>query len=264
MKSFLVWILFLLLLIACRNKKMQNTREQNQNWQTVHLIRDTLDVKIPIEGKLLAWKKVDILSPVKARLVSLLVEQGDHVKSGDLILSLWPLDRKNNYSTIDIHTPLTGNVRSVYFAINDTIAAGKPVLTIENRKNLILKTTLSKTEMLYVEPNLNVMLFYGNRKIKGAVWEVDKKTQQVTVVVPNQQLHIKHDLYVKGYIDLGEIAGTFLPVHNFSFSDSIKARFNKDTLLTLRKAGVAQDSLILLYPDLPDTNTIQIKKILTL
>ena len=263
MKSFVFGLAFLILLLGCRNKDSAN-RQKTQSWQTVSVIRDTLKVTIPIQGKLIAWKKVDILNPVPSRLVSLLVEKGDLVKSGDLILSIWPLKPHNNFSTIDITAPLSGVVRSIYFALNDTMPANKPILTIENRDNLILKTTLSQGELAYVKPDLNVILSHHGKKIKGAVWQVDKKSQRITIVVPNQQNPIKQDLYVKGFIDLGKMQGAFLPVRFFGFADSLKAKIKTDSIITIRKAGYARDSLILIDQNLPGEGKIEIKKILTL
>lgn len=263
MKSFLIWFVFLLLLFGCRNKD-SSKGQGNQTWQAVTVIRDTLRVTIPVNGKLVAWKKINILNTVQARLVALLVEKGDPVKTGDLILSLWPVNQKSNFSIIDIISPMTGVVRRIYFALNDTIPPNKPILSIENRVNLILKTTLSQGELVYVKPDLNVILVHHGKKIKGAVWEVDKKSQQITIVVPNQQNPIDQDLYVTGFIDLGKMPGVFLPARVFGYSDSLKARLDKDSVLTIQKAGYVQDSLILIYPNLSNADKIQIKKILTL
>ncbi len=264
MKSFLVAISILMLFYACGDQKNSNkTLQKLTRWQTATLIHDTLQVSIPVEGKLVAWKKVDITSPVKARLVSLLVEADDRVTRGDLILSLWPIDPGNNFSTIDIHAPLSGIVRAVYFTFKDTISAGQPIITIENRENLILQTSLSYGAFAFVKPNLNVALKYRNNIIKGAVWQVDKKLQQVTIVVPNQQLHLKQDIYVTGYIDLGRVSGSFLPVTFFDLTDSVKVRFG-DKQITLQKVGSYKDSLTLVYPDLPTTAQVRVKKILTL
>ncbi len=265
MKSFFWGLLFVLIVFACRDKDSGPKGGQSTgHWQKAVVWHDTLDVRIPIEGKLIAWKRVDVLSPLKARLVSLLVEPGDRVHSGDLILSLWPLQAQGNFSTVDLHAPLNGVVRRVYHLLNDTIPKNKPILTIENRENLILKTTLSRAQMGYVKPDLNAVLHYGQEKIKGAVWKVDKSKQQVTIVVPNQQLGLSDDRYVDGYIDLGKQAGSFLARRYFGPVDSLKVRTSRDSLFTVQKIGIAADSLILLYPDLREFKAIEVKKILTL
>ncbi len=261
MKSFFIVMAFLVSMLSCTTKE---SNKNSQLWQKASLVHDTLKVHIAIHGRLVAWKKVDILSPRRARLVSLLVEGGDRVSAGDLILSLWPIDRRNNFATLDIHAPLNGIVRKVYWNVNDTIPGNKPILTIENRENLIVRTSLSKAQLAFVRPDLNVVLRYGKKRIKGAVWKVDKQTQQIIVVVPNQQLGIREDYFVSGYIDLGRRPGTFLPRQYLGWADSAKVRVADDSILTIHRVGTADDSLIFIYPDLPEFNQIALKKILTL
>ncbi len=262
MTRLLPFILLVALLWRCSSKN-ESPRDVKalSVWQTIALKHDTLDVQIPIEGKLVAWKKMEISSPQTARLVSLLVEVNDEVQRGDLLLNLWPVQpRAYGFSPIDVFSPMNGIVRRVYFTLNDTVPAGKVILELENRENLILKATLNRWQLPFIKSNANVRLSDGTITIKGAVLTIDNKNSQISVIVPNRQLKLNKDLYLQGAIELNKIDGDFLPVSVFSNRDSLKALIEGEINLTLFKVGTVGDSLALVSPSLPDLKEVQIEK----
>ncbi len=259
MRKLALIFLVIAALGACRNK--QNLSDASRtNWVNVKVRTDTLRVHIPIEGKLTAWKKVDLLSPMRVKLIALLVEKGEPVRQGDLLMSLWPVGQGSGYSPISLYSPLKGTVAAIYFHLNDTVPPQKVLMTIENRENLILKSTVGPGALFFIQRNQNVILHFGEQKIKGAVLDVDKKSSQITVVVPNGRNRLKRDVYVYGYVDVGEVAGSFLPIRVFAGADSLSARTGSQEKLTLFKAGQVGDSLAIFYPQLPNIRQLQVKK----
>ncbi len=259
MRNLALIFLVIAALAACRNK--QNLSDASRtHWVTVKVRTDTLRVHIPIEGKLTAWKKVDLLSPMQVKLIALLVEKGEAVRQGDLLMSLWPVGQNSNYSPLNLYSPLKGNVGAVYFHLNDTVPPQKVLMTIENRDNLILKSTVSFGALFFIQRNQNVVLHFGEKKIKGAVLDVDKKSGQITVIVPNGKSRLSRDVYVYGYVDVGKVAGSFLPARLFAGTDSLKARSGTNAMFTLFKAGRVGDSLVIFYPLLPNIQELQVKK----
>ena len=262
MKKFLFYTLIATLLWYCQ--KNDSPDKQNKKnfalWQKTEIIKDTLSVDIPIEGKLLAWRKMDLIAPLTARVVSLLVETRDRVQKEDLLLHLWPLSRYQGYTPVEIFSPMNGIVADLYVGLNDTIKQGEILLSLENRDNLTMRAKINKWQAPFIKRNANVTLFHENLKIKGAVLDVDNKDYWVTVIVPNQQLKLEEDVFVNGYIHLQNIRGNFLPADYFGQNDSILVELDEETSLNLFKVGLAGDSLILFTPSLPDINEIQIKK----
>lgn len=262
MRKFFFGFLLLLVLLNCqREKKEETTSNHSLNlWQKTDLIKDTLNVDIPIEGKLMAWRKIDLISPITARVISLLVEKKSHVKKGDLLLHLWPLENNAGYTPLELFSPMDGIVAELYISLNDTIKRGEVLLTLENRNNLTLRAKINSWQAPFIKRNTNVTLFYDTLKIKGAVLDVDKKDYWITVVVPNQQLKLETDLFVNGFVHLKNIVGDYLPAKIWGEQDSLLAEIEEGTSLNIFKVGLVGDSLVLISPSLPDINEIQIKK----
>ncbi|NOX87410.1 MAG: HlyD family efflux transporter periplasmic adaptor subunit [Calditrichaeota bacterium] len=254
--------LLVLFLISCQqqDKTDAGSKKAGALWESYILIKNSFPVDIPIEGKLVAWQKMDLSASRRSRLISLLVEKGDEVRKGDFLLSLWTVGKRANLTPIDFFAPLKGRISEINYQLNDTIPEGSVILTIENRENLILKAALSPGQIYYVKRNANVTLTSGDLEIKGAVLKVDKKAQQVTVIVPNQRLKLNRDLLVRGMIHLKEVKGNYLPLNVFQESDSVSARVESYIEITIYRVGVVSDSLALIFPTIPDVNQIQIKK----
>jgi len=262
MKNFFFGLLILLIAWNCqKNEKFESTANKSINlWQKFELIKDTLNVDIPIEGKLLAWRKIDLISPTFARVISLMVEKNSHVKKGDLLLHLWPLKNNYGYTPLELFSPMDGIVAELYISLNDTIKQSELLLTLENRKNLTLRAKINSWQASFIKRNANVTLFHDTLKIKGAVLEVDKKDYWITVVVPNEQLKLEEDFFVNGLVHLKNVTGDFLPANIWNGQDSLLAEIDEETSLNIFKVGLVGDSLVLISPSFPDVKEIQIKK----
>ncbi len=255
-------LIFLILILACSkdNTKKEQASKSISIWQKVELIKDTLDVKIPIEGKLMAWQKIDLISPLHGKVISLIVQPDDFVNKGDLLLHLWPLSKLNQFTPIEIFAPMNGIVTKIYIHLNDSVKKGDMLLTIENRQNLTLKAKVNSWQIPYIYRNANVILFYDSLQINGAVIDIDRNENWLTIIIPNQQLKLTKNLFVNGYVYLNHINGDFLPLHLFAQRDSVLAELGSDLTITLYEVGVVDDSLALITPSLPDVDEIQIKK----
>ncbi len=262
MKKIVLLFLAFLLFGACEQKSSSTPSPKGNFsiWQACDLIQDTLKVKIPIEGKLMAWHKLDLLAPMDAKVISLLVETNDPVKKGDLLMHLWPLKHLGNYTPSELFSPMDGIIAELYVNLADTVKQGELLLSIENRQNLTLRAKLYKWQIPFVKRNANVVLRYNDLQIKGAVIDIDSKEDWVTVIVPNQQLQLKEDLYLHGYIELPNTSGNFLPAPIFGENDSVLMAIDNETTLTVFRVGVVDDSLVFIAPSLPGIKTVQVKK----
>ncbi|MHB2150179.1 HlyD family efflux transporter periplasmic adaptor subunit [Calditrichota bacterium LG25] len=262
MRKILIFGLISFFIISCEpdSRPQQNAEKRLTVWQKFELRKDTLNVDIPVEGKLVAWHKMDLLAPIDSKVISLLVEKNESIKKGDLLLHLWPLSGYRNYTPVEIFSPMNGVIAELYVKLADTLKQGEMLLTIENRENLTMRAKLNHWQTPFVKRNANVTLTYHNMQIKGAVIDVDLENDWVTIIVPNQQLKIKEELLVNGYIQLQNIAGDFLPAAVFEQRDSLLAELESETMLTIYRVGMAGDSLAFIAPSLPDINEIQVKK----
>ena len=59
-------------------------------------------------------------------IIELLVKKGEIVKKGQLLLVI-ELDKTN----LEIESPLDGNIKEIYFSVNDNVNVGQTLVIIE-------------------------------------------------------------------------------------------------------------------------------------
>ena len=59
-------------------------------------------------------------------IIELLVKKGEMVKKGQLLLVI-ELDKTN----LEIESPLDGNIKEIYFSVNDNVNVGQTLVIIE-------------------------------------------------------------------------------------------------------------------------------------
>ena len=59
-------------------------------------------------------------------IIELLVKKGEMVKKGQLLLVI-ELDKTN----LEIESPLDGNIKEIYFSVNDNVNVGQTLVIVE-------------------------------------------------------------------------------------------------------------------------------------
>jgi hypothetical protein len=257
----IIIILFSLLLLQSCDFKEKNTSQTNMPEKydyidSVLLYHDRLNVVIPVEGELRAWQEINIMAPDTCSIISLLGEEGAGVKKGDLLISLWNLSKKREFTPFDIKAPISGIITKLYHNVNDNISAGAPIITIKNFDNLLLKIKLIPERLKLITKGQKALLNYSGQSIEGFVSRVDKNSAQVFILIANRNRKYNEGMHVAGEISCGKIEGDYILRRHFA-NDIMSIKVEDDIMLDLIKIGYS-DSLVLVYPPLPGQLFIQI------
>ncbi len=85
-----------------------------------------------IEGIRPKAKKIgDITTPIPGKIRGIKVQEGQHVKEGDVLLIIEAMKLEN-----EVHSPISGTVKKIYVKIGDDVNPQETLLVIEPDKNL--------------------------------------------------------------------------------------------------------------------------------
>ena len=214
-------------------------------------------VFIPVEGVLEPWKQIKLFLPDSARIISVLVEPGSKVKEGDLLASLWRLNRRGENTPVDLTAPISGRIEQVYFGLNQQVPAFQPVLSIVNSEHLFFRSVLKTGYADLIKRGMRVILQVNGEERKAVVKNVDLQKKSVEISIYNGDKTIPAHTFTQGRIDCGMQRGDFLESKYFFNKDSLKVQLRDSIYLTLYPAGES-DSLIQIYPPLPGQDFIRI------
>lgn len=214
-------------------------------------------VFLPVEGVLKPWKQVKLFLPDSARLISILVEPGSKVKQGDLLASLWLLNRAGENTPVDLTAPISGRIDQVGFSLNQHIPAFRPIINIINSDRLLFRGTLKPGYGELVKKGMRVNIQVSGKEQTAAVCAVNSKEKEVEISLYNKNINVLAHVYARGNIDCGLQQSDFLKARYFLGKDSLKIQLRDSIQLTLFPAGQS-DSLVRIYPPLPGQNFIRI------
>ncbi len=214
-------------------------------------------VYVPIAGVLEPWKQSKLFLPDSARLISILVEPGARVKQGDLLASLWRLDRAGENTPVDLTAPIPGRIEQVNFSLNQHIPAFQPIITIINSDRLLLRAMLKPGYVELVKKGMRVSIQVSGKEQTAVVKKVDIQKKEVEISLYRKNSGLPVHTFVRGRIDCGVQQGDFLKAKYFLRKDSLKIQLRENIRLTLFPAG-RSDSLIQIYPPLPGQDFIRI------
>ncbi len=214
-------------------------------------------VYLPVEGILEPWKQIKLFLPDSARLISVLVEPGSEVKKGDLLASLWRLNRRGENTPIDLIAPINGRIETVNFRLNQYVPAYKPVISIVNSDHLTFWVSIKPAYAGRIKKRMPVELNVNGKHHSAGVNTIDYKQLKVEISLYNKDGSLPVHSFARGRIVCGVHAGDFLDRKYFLNKDSLKIQLKDNIQLTLFPAGQA-DSLIQIYPALPGQDFIRI------
>lgn len=214
-------------------------------------------VFIPVEGVLEPWKQIKLFLPDSARLISLLAEDGARVKKGDLLASLWRLNRGVENTPVDLTAPISGRVEQVYFRLNQLVPASRPVISLINTEQLLFRYPLKPAYADWIRKGMRVTLKVRGEERRAIVKKVDLQKKRVEIGLYNGDASIPPYSFARGRINCGMQQGDFLKARYFFNEDSLKVLLRDSITLTLYPGG-ASDSLVQIYPALPGQDFIRI------
>ena len=239
----------------------QSTETEHQKTtfylDTVNVFHLRKQVFIPVKGVLEPWKQIKLSLPDSAKLISILVEPGSDIKQGDLLASLWPLNRRGENTPVDLTAPVSGRIEEVYFGLSQRIPAFRPVLSIVNTEHLVLYLKRKNRYSDLIKKGMSVTLQVLGKEYMTVVKSVDFSKKKIKISLYNKDKKIPAGVYTEGYINCGIQKGDFVEAAYFLNKDSLKIQLMDDILLTLFPEGRA-DSLIQIYPPLPGQDFISI------
>ena len=239
----------------------QSTKTEHQKTalyiDSVKVFHIRKPVFIPVKGVLEPWKQIKLFLPDSARLISVLVEPGSNVKQGDLLASLWLLNRRGENTPVDLTAPVSGRIEEVCFGLNQLVPAFRPVLSIVNSEHLVLYSKLKTGYSDLIKKGMTVTLQVLGEEYKAVVKSVDLSKKKIEISFYNRDEKIPAGAFTHGYINCGMQKGDFVEAVYFLNKDSLKIQLSDSIPLTLFPEGRA-DSLIQIYPPLPGQDFIRI------
>ncbi|WPX08715.1 efflux RND transporter periplasmic adaptor subunit [Anaerocellum danielii] len=156
------------------------------------------------EGILGAFSKKSIVSPVSGRIEKVFVENGQKVKTGDLLLKfvlddiemqMKQLDLKiedmesqikaaeDDLKNYKIFAPISGKIADLNFQEGDVVTAGQLICSVYDPKHLVISAQVEELDILKVKPGQKVNIKVDavestkNNPIEGYVAEISEKAQ---------------------------------------------------------------------------------------
>ena len=97
-------------------KQISTEKHQVTKIDTVPIYHLKSSVGIPVSGSLSPWKESVLIAEDSSRIISLLVDDKSRVIAGDILLSLWNLKYRSEYTPLDIKAPFSGRVEKEVIA----------------------------------------------------------------------------------------------------------------------------------------------------
>jgi len=127
-------------------KQISTEKHQVTKIDTVPIYHLKSSVGIPVSGSLSPWKESVLIAEDSSRIISLLVDDKSRVIAGDILLSLWNLKYRSEYTPLDIKAPFSGRVEKVHYKVDDFVSAGSPLIHLKNSDFYILEAGLTSNQ----------------------------------------------------------------------------------------------------------------------
>ena len=247
------------LLWACGAESNERPAVAKRPWQvvTARVFNDVRDVQILANGVPQAWEKVELSVPDSAVLIALLVEQNDAVKKGDLLASLLTFNRSEGYVPVNLTAPIDGIVTRISYKLQDHISGGSRIIEIKNFNHYTLRVHLTPYQMDYIKKNMPVEIVLDKGRLKAHIYEILRHRNEVLLLTePVAGLILDEDVFsveIHGF----HLKGSYINERYFNQTDSLSVLLQDSIALNIYAVGKA-DSLVLIYPPLPDVQFLQI------
>ena len=193
MKYFTILFLFSVLLVATFCNFGSEGQVPEPALQKTALYLDSIEVFhlrkkifVSVEGVLEPWKQVKLFLPDSARLISVLVEPGSKVKEGDLLASLWRLNRRGENTPVDLIAPISGRIERVHFTLNQHIPAFQPIITIINSDRLLFRVALKPGYAELIKRGMRVKILVSGNEQTAIVNAVDIQIKEAEISLYNK------------------------------------------------------------------------------
>ena len=243
---------------ARKNKEGDRRAGQLAGFTEAEIFHEVLDVYIPFRSELRAGQIMDVTFDQKSRLIALLVDNGDKVKKGDLVASLMKVKDDYEYTPVEIHARFNGVVSGITYHVGSIIPAGERLMLIKDLSYLVTRVMLDFKQMPLIKRHNKVILQIRDKKITTNIDRVDRKRNDIQIVIGNKQEYLKEEETVNGKILCGPVSGSFL-LRKYVQGDSMQVRLAEGIKLMISFPAFTEDKA-LIYPPIPDQNKLWIFK----
>lgn len=261
--GFIFIISIPVILLTCKKTESEylpkSVPAAETSYDSVLIIHGSFDLMIDVQGELKPWQEEEISLSDSATLIAYLAKEGDIVKKGDLLASVWIQSQKPEFTPFDIRASIDGKLERANLNIGQVIPANEPVVIIKNYNYLVLEQTLRAEKIRYIYRGQKVSLYSELQQIQGIVKEVIPLKNFVSIWVDNTQLQLKESLFVPGYIHCGKVSGDYIDINYIDKTETVSIIVDNDIDMDIIKIGHA-DSLALIFPPLPKQSYLKILK----
>ncbi len=197
----------------------------------------------------------------KSQLISLLNNEGEAIEKNQLLASVLFVDSDQEYTPLNIRAPFNGILADVYYEVGDSIPPSKDILRIKNFKFLKLQCILNSPQFKYVRKNQEAIIFTNEYEdtLDGFVDHLNVSAREVHLLVPEPDSKYFKPLRASGWIHCGNVRGDFIRKEHFASGNTVTIQTEENISVEISKVGES-DSLCMIYPALPDQQTVWIKK----
>lgn len=261
LKHILVAILFLFLLNNCGNEKKQalKTAESQLNIaiDTIKIFHKILPLEIGLSGYFGYWKNTTIFSDDSSQVISVLIEEGQHVDDHAQLLSLWQLQNAREYTPADIMAPFDGIIEKVFVKIGSRVGRNRALIHMYNDEYLSSNIPLKEEQLKYLKKGLRVTESKPQFNLEGYIESVDYKKAMVQVLLKNDNIDPLELGKISVGIQCGSIKGDYIHSRHFNQLKKLTAYIDDESSFEILQIGVS-DSMSLIFPQLPHLSELRV------
>lgn len=194
-KMRILWVGVILILIgggaywflAMRNGGKKNDRSV----QTIEARLGSIEETVEATGEVMPLNRVEIKPPIAGRIEQLLVNEGDHVKAGQILAWMSSTDRaaildaaraqgpaelkhwEDSYKPTPIVAPLAGTIILLNVVVGQTVDSTVVIYAMSDK--LIVKADVDETDIGRVRlgmPAVITLDSYPNQPIQGSIFQI--------------------------------------------------------------------------------------------
>ncbi len=223
---------------------------------SITIVYDTLDVRVPVSGYLDPYRQETLKAFDSLRVITVLVEKGQNVKKGDLLLSVWDLWNDREYTPANYYASFDGTVIGVRARAGAIYPREAPLLTIADNKMLLLEARIKQQSVLgYLEEGQKTSLSLKGDLYEGVVNKINREALNVQMLFDNPgRSYWPENIFITAYVDIGPRFGGFIHARHFKTDQALKLLMN-DSLKSVEWIG-RSDSLLYIGKEVQKTQRV--------
>ncbi|MBN2617158.1 MAG: efflux RND transporter periplasmic adaptor subunit, partial [Spirochaetales bacterium] len=204
-------LIAIFLLISCKKQEINETKievvkELKVPFVKIEEIKES-EIKefINLSGDVVASNSVDIYPDVSGKIHSLIADEGDYVKKGDIVAYIDRNKPGMNFELSPVESPITGTITQVIGKIGSVSAPSVPLFKIGTIDQLEIVTNISERDLNRVKIGLNAIIStdsYPDTTFKASITKLNPvinpvtRTMKAVLKLNNNETILKPGMYV--------------------------------------------------------------------